>query len=134
MPSSKKAKKVAPTTSKLVEFLQRSVVRGKLVKVAYFQERDLEVFLDKLRAQGWLALFTNIQLGCFVPNLAEFYANCVATQDVVTSEVNGKKLHFDAKKLSEILGVSAVGFDVYVREDKSVLGTARLLELAQKLS
>jgi len=52
----------------------------------------------------------------------------------VTSEVNGKKLHFDAKKLGEILGVLAVGFDVYVREDKFVLGTARLLELAQKLS
>ena len=52
----------------------------------------------------------------------------------MTSEVNGKKLHFDAKKLGEILGVLAVGFDVYVREDKFVLGTARLLELAQKLS
>jgi len=42
----------------------------------------------------------------------------------VTSEVNGKKLHFDAKKLDEILGVPAAGFDVYVREDKAVLGTA----------
>ena len=52
----------------------------------------------------------------------------------MTSEVNGKKLRFDAKKLGERLGVPAVGFDVYVREDKSVLGTARLLELAQKLS
>jgi len=52
---------------------------------------------------------------------------------VVTSEISGKKLHFDAQKLGEILGVTATGFDVYVREDKSVLGTARLLELAQKL-
>ena len=52
----------------------------------------------------------------------------------MTSEVNGKKVHFDAKKLGVILGVPAVGFGVYVREDKSVLGTARLLELAQKLS
>ena len=50
------------------------------------------------------------------------------------SEMNGKKLRFDAKKLGEILDVQAVGFDVYVREDKSVHGTTRLLELAQKLS
>ena len=92
------------------------------------------MFLDKLRAQGWLALLTNTQLGYSVPDLAEFYANCVVTQGVVTSEVNGKKLHFDAKKLDEILGAPAVGFDVYVREDQLVLGTARLLELAQKLS
>jgi len=66
--------------------------------------------------------------------LAEFYANCNVTNGVVTSEVNGKKLRFDAKKLAKILGVPAVGFDVYVREDKSVLGTTRLLKLAQKLS
>ena len=52
----------------------------------------------------------------------------------MTSEVNGKKLRFDAKKLDEILSASAVGFDLYVREDKSELGTAWLLELAQKLS
>jgi len=52
----------------------------------------------------------------------------------VTSEVNGKKLRFGAKKLGEILGVPTVGFDVYVCEDKSVLGTAWLLKLVQKLS
>jgi len=90
--------------------------------------------LEKLRAQGWLDLFTNTQLGCSVLDLAEFYANCKITNGVVTSEVNGKKLRFNAKKLGEILGVPAVGFDVHVYEDKSVLGTARLLELAQKLS
>jgi len=48
--------------------------------------------------------------------------------------VNGKRLRFDAKKLGEILGVSAIGFDIYVQEDKSVPGNARLLELSQKLS
>jgi len=52
----------------------------------------------------------------------------------VTSEVNGKKLRFEAKKLGEILGVAAMGFNVYVREDKFVLRTARLLKLTQKLS
>ena len=52
----------------------------------------------------------------------------------MTSEVNRKKLRFDAKKLGERLGVPAIGFDVYVREDQLVLGTARLLELAKKLS
>jgi len=104
------------------------------VKVAYFQEQGLEVFLEKLRAQRWLNLFTNTQLGCSVPNVVELYANCKVTNGVVTSEVNGKKLHFEAKKLGEILGVPAVGFDVYVRDDKSMLGTVWLLELAQKLS
>ena len=52
----------------------------------------------------------------------------------MTSTVNGKKLRFDAKTLGEILGIPSTGFDVYVREDKKVLGTARLLELSQKLS
>ena len=88
------------------------------------------MFLEKLRVHGWLDLFTNTQLECSVLN----YANCKVTNGMVTSEVNGKKLRFDAKKLGETLGVPAVGFDVYVREDKSVLGTARLLELVQKLS
>ena len=32
------------------------------------------------------------------------------------------------------MGVPTTGFDIYVREDKSLLGKARLLELAQKLS
>jgi len=66
--------------------------------------------------------------------LAEFYANYKVINRVVTSEVNGKKLRFDATKVGEILGFAVVGFNVYVREDKSVLGTAWLLELAQKLS
>jgi len=66
--------------------------------------------------------------------LAEFYANCKVTNWVVTREANGKKLRFDTKKLGEILDVLTIGFDVYVRKDKSVVGTARLLELAQKLS
>jgi len=32
----------------------------------------------------------------------------------VTSEVNGKKLRFNAKELGKILGIPAEGFDVYV--------------------
>ena len=90
--------------------------------------------MENLRVQGSLDFFTNTQLGCSVPGLAEFYANCEVTNGGATSEVNGKKLRFDAKKLGEILGVLAVGFDMYVYEEKSVLGIARLLELAQKLS
>jgi len=45
----------------------------------------------------------------------------------VTSTVNGHELRFDASDLSELLGVSSEGYDVYVREDKSVLGDERLL-------
>jgi len=53
---------------------------------------------------------------------------------VVTSEVGGKKIKFDAEKLGTILGVPSIGFSVYVREDKTVLGPTRLLELARHLS
>ena len=52
----------------------------------------------------------------------------------MTSTVSGKKIRFDAKSLGEILGIPSTGFDVYVREDKTILGAARLLELSQKLS
>ena len=67
-------------------------------------------------------------------DLAEFHANCSVTLGVVTSEVNLKKMHFDPKKLGEIHGVPATGFNIYVPENKSILGNARLLELFQKLS
>jgi len=88
------------------------------------------VFLHKLRAQGWFELITNTQLGCSVPELTEFYANCTVTEGDVTSMVNGKQLRFDAKTLGKILGIPSTGFDVYMREDKIVLGTVRLLELS----
>ena len=61
--------------------LQKSVVRGKVVKVSYFQEQGLGVFLQKLEAQGWLDLFTDTKKGWSVPDLAEFYANCVVTNE-----------------------------------------------------
>jgi len=37
-PKAKKAKSAASTSSKLAQLLQQRVVRGKIVKVAYFQE------------------------------------------------------------------------------------------------
>jgi len=132
--TTKKAKTTMTPAAKLAYFLQRSVVRGKVVRTEYFQEQGLEVFLERLRAQGWLSLFTNTQMGCSVPELVEFYANCVITDGVVISKVKGKEVRFDAQKLGEILGVPATGFDLYVREDKSVLRAAHLLELTQKLS
>jgi len=92
------------------------------------------VFLKKLEAQGWLELFTTTKRGCFVPELAQFYANYVVTKGLVTSTVNGHKLRFDAGDLGELLGVSLEGFDVHVCEDKSVLGDERLLKLTQRLA
>ena len=74
-------------------------MRGKIVKVGYSREQGLEVFLDKLRAQGWLELFTNTQLGCSQPDLAELYANVSVTEDSVTSTVNGVHIEFDAHTL-----------------------------------
>ena len=109
-------------------------MRGKILKIGYFQEQGLEVFLNKLRQQGWLEVFTNTNIGCSVPDLAEFYARCSVTNGLLVSEVNGVKIKFDAQKLGDILGIPAAGFDIYVREDKFVLGKARLVELAQRLS
>jgi len=73
-------------------------------------------------------------LGCSAPELAEFYARVSVTEGTVTSEVNGVEIVFDAQKLGEILSIPAAGFDIYVREDKSLLCKTSLLELAQRLS
>ena len=73
-------------------------------------------------------------MGYSILDLAEFYARCSVTDGGLFSEVNGVKIEFDAQELGEILGTPAAGFDVYVWEDKFVLGKARLVELAQKLS
>ena len=81
-----------------------------------------------------MELFTDRKRGCSVPDLAEFYANCVVTNGVVPSIVNGHEVRFDAKKLGELLGVSSEGFNVYVREDNSILGEERLLALIQRLA
>jgi len=90
--------------------------------------------LDKLKAQRWFELFTNMPLGCSQPDVAEFYANVSVSEDVLSSTVNGVLIEVDARALGVILGVPAIGFDLYVREDKSLLGKAKLLELAQHLS
>ena len=79
-----------------------------------------------------MELFTDPKRGCSVLDLAEFYANYVVTNGAVTSIVNGHEVRFDAKKLGELLEVSSEGFDVYLREDKSILGEERLLALIQK--
>ena len=83
-----------------------------MIKVLDFQEQGFEVFLEKLEGKGWLDPFTNTKRGCYVSELAQFYAN----------------------DLGDLLGVSVEGFDVYVCENKSVLGDERLLELTQRLA
>jgi len=75
----KKVWKKMTLAERYEHFLQKFVVRGKVVKVSYFQEQGLGVFLEKLDAQGWLDLFTNTKRCCSVPGLAEFYANCIVT-------------------------------------------------------
>ena len=92
------------------------------------------MFSHKLKAQGWFELFTNTQLGCSQPDVTEFYANVSLSGGVLSSTVNGLLIELDARALRVILGVPATGFDLYVREDKSLLGKAKLLELAQHLS
>jgi len=54
--------------------------------------------------------------------------------DVLSSTVNGVLIEVNAQALGVILGVPATGFDLYVREDKSLLSRDRLLELSQHLS
>jgi len=94
----------------------------------------LEVFLQKLRRQGWLELFTNTQLGCSQRDLAEFYARVAVTEGTVTSMANRVHIVFDAQTLRDILGVPAAGFDLYILEDRSLLDKAKLLDLAERLS
>ena len=60
------------------------------------------LFLEKLKAQGWLELFTNTLRGCSIPKLGQFYVNCVVTKGVVISTVNGHNLSINAKELGEI--------------------------------
>jgi len=43
-------------------------------------------------------------------------------------------VEFHANDLGDLLGIPVEGFDVYVREDKSILGDERLLELTQRLA
>jgi len=52
----------------------------------------------------------------------------------VTNMVNEVHIEFDAKTLGDILGVPAARFDMYVLQDRSLLGKAKLLDLAQRLS
>jgi len=78
-------------------FQKRGVVRGKLVKVSYFQEQGLEVFLEKLKAQGWFELFTNTQMGCSQSDVAEFFANVSLSGGVLSSTVNGVLIEVDAQ-------------------------------------
>ena len=46
--------------------------------------------------------------------MAEFYANVSVSEGVLTSTVNGVLIEVDARALGEILGVPAIGFDLYV--------------------
>ena len=81
-------------------------MRGKLVRVSYFQDQGLEVFLEKLRAQGWYELFTNTQLGCSQPDVAEFYANVALHGDVLSSTVNGVLIEINARVRGDLRGAS----------------------------
>jgi len=58
---------------------------------------------------------------CSVPELAEFYANYMVTDGVVTSEVSRKKIKPDAKKLGDILGIPTTGFDLYMSRRTNLL-------------
>jgi len=98
-PSSKWAKAAIAPSPKLEKFLKRGVVRGKTVKVRYFRQQGLEVFLAKLRAQGWLELFTNTPLGCSQPDLVEFYTNISVSEGSLISTVNGVLIEVDARAL-----------------------------------
>jgi len=98
----------------LEKFLKRGVVRGKIVKAGYFREQGLEVFLNKLKAQGWFELFTNTSMGCSQPDVAEFYANVSVSEGLLSSTVNTVLIEVDARALGVILGVPAIGFDLYI--------------------
>jgi len=72
-------------------------------------------------------------MGCSQLDAAEFYTNVSLSGVILSSTVNGMHIEVDARALGVILGVTASGFDLYVREDKSLLGKTKLLELAQRV-
>ena len=90
--------------------------------MGYFREQGLEVFLNKLKAQGWFELFTNTPMGCSQPNVAEFFVNVSISKGLLSNIVNGVLIEVHARPLGVILGVPPTEFDLYVREDKSLLG------------
>jgi hypothetical protein len=132
-PLKKKVKTEVVVSPRLEKLQKRGVVRGKLVRVSYFQEQGLEVFLEKLRAQGWFELFTNTQLGCSQPDIVEFYANVTLADGVLCSTVNGVVIEVDAQALGVILGVPNTGFDSYIRENKALISRERMVDLARHL-
>jgi len=54
----------------------------------------------------------------------------MVSEGLLTSTVNGVLIEVDARALGVILRVPATDFDLYVREDKSLLGKPKLLDLA----
>ena len=70
----------------------------------------------------------------FCASVGVFCANCRVTEGMVTSSVNGQGIRVDAPILGKILGVPSQGFAVYVREDKTAMEQARLLEVSKRLS
>jgi len=56
------------------------------------------------------------------------------TEGTATSMVNGVQIEFEVQTLGDILGVPAARFDMYVREDRSLFGKAKLLDSTQRLS
>ena len=133
-PSAKKPKATVSPSPKLEKFQKRGVVRGKFVRVKFFKDQGLELFVDKIKAQGWYDLFTNTKMVCSPPDIAEFYANVSLHGDVITSTVNGVLIEVNAQALGVILGVPSTGFDLYIKEDKSLLSRERLVELSRHLS
>lgn len=133
-PPSKKTKIIPPPSALYEYFLTKTVVRGKVVRSGFFEEHGLELFLTKLAKQGWLELFSDGTVGCSVSELAEFYANCVVTEGVVTSVVRNVEILFDSEQLGKLLGIPSEGFDLYVRENKQGIDREQTLSLCRKLA
>ena len=49
-------------------------------------------------------MFTNTQMGCSQPDVAEFYANVALAGDMLTSTVNGVLIEVNMQALGVILG------------------------------
>jgi len=114
LPLSRKKFKTFLTISKLASFTLNST---KSWRECILQEREAQN-----RCPHWLEVFTNTKKSYSVSELAEFYANYVVTNGVVTSTVDCHKLRFDANDLGELLGVLVESFDMHIRKDKSILG------------
>ncbi|XP_070001986.1 uncharacterized protein [Nicotiana sylvestris] len=86
---------------KLAIFCKRKILKGRLWKDLV--EPGMMRLIDCLVAQGWKDMVLQMEGRLARNELVDFMANAAIKDGVVSSQVKGVQVHFDAVKLGEIL-------------------------------